>query len=80
MDQEILIRFKSFGYELLTTLILGVATFLSSSDFSTLVTDNFGATITGTLLLFVSSAVVKTIRNRTVKKKVGGEGGSFDLI
>ena len=71
MNELITIRLKSFGFSLLGVAITGVLGFLSSADFATLVSTNFGEGAATTLVLLVVTEVVKHLRNLSVLKKFG---------
>ena len=81
MNKELIaIRLKSFGYELATLVVLGILGVLSSSEFSTLVTTHFGDTATASLILLVTSGIVKHVRNLDALKKSLGAKEKVQLI
>lgn len=63
MDEQISIRLKSFGYSLLSMAVLAVLGFLASSDFTALITQNFGESAFTAIVLLVVPEAVKWLRN-----------------
>lgn len=83
----IIVRIKGFVYELVAMVLTGVGAwlldFFGSDVFRALVTEHFGATAIGGLILLAVSGIVKHVRNLRVLggwKKLGGYSVQPDLI
>jgi len=85
MDIELLrVRAISFMYEVGSMLLIVLVGVLGSEEFSNIITNNFGDTIYGGLILLIVSGIVKHLRNTMVIKQIelggAGEVKSFTLI
>ena len=80
MENEIPRRLKSFGYGLLSSVILGIASFFVSPGFESLVNENFGGTVIGTLILLIGAEVAKHLRNIKVSKTLGASSSDQILL
>ena len=68
------IRFKSFGMEILGLLITGVIGFALSPDFQTLIANHFGGTLFGSLFFLIVVGLAKHFRNLKLVSALGSEG------
>ena len=74
------VRLISFGYGLLSLIILALVGVFASPDFSLLVKTHFGDSVfTGFLLLLVPE-LIKHLRNLAELKKLGADGKRPILI
>ena len=74
------VRLISFGYGLLSLILMALAGVLVSPDFSALVKTHFGnSAVIGFLLLLVPE-LAKHLRNLATLKKLGAEGKQPLLI
>lgn len=62
-------RIVAFLYEAGVMIALSILGYLASQDFANLVTQNFGESIVGSLILLGVSGIVKHLRNLSVLKK-----------
>lgn len=80
MDEKIVIRLKSFGYELLGLVITGLGGFLLSQDFADLVSTHFGETLTASIIMLAVSGVAKHLRNIKLDKQFGAGSSAKHYI
>ncbi len=80
MSDLIAVRLKSFGWSLLSFLGVSIAGWLMSTEFSTLVTEHFGSSVIGTLILLFVPEIVKHIRNLRMLGRYGANSHAVVLI
>lgn len=80
MQNPLILRLKSFGYNLLSAVVVALLGFFSSPEFATLITQNFGDTVLSTVLLLLVPELVKYIRNAFVIAKANKLAGSHSSI
>ncbi len=75
-------RLIAFFYEAGTLIVLGVLGVLSSPEFAQAVTNHFGESVGGSLILLAVSAGVKHVRNMLVMANadLGGDDGEPPVL
>jgi len=84
MENSLKVRALSFMYNFGTILVAGLATVLSSAEFSALVKEYAGTATMGTIALLLVQEVVKFMRNKQViasaELKLIGKGSTITNI
>jgi hypothetical protein len=71
-------RAIAFAYEAGSLVAFAIISALSSPEFSALITEHFGETVYGGLILLVLNGIIKHIRNvMVVNAQIGGDNDTI---
>lgn len=80
MDEINIIRLKSFGYSLATYVGGVLLTALASPEFQDIITEHFGGTLIGVLIITALPEIVKHVRNTLLTEKLGASSKKVQLF